>query len=126
MKIRPASIDDARTLFAWRNDPLTRAMSKTTDVVEWAGHIEWLGRRLARPEPGLFIAEIDGVPVGTFRVDDGEISYTIAPEHRRLGYAKAMLTLAKEMFGPLRAEIKAENVPSIKAAAATGHVVVNI
>jgi len=114
-------MDDAQRLFDWRNDPLTRAMSKTTDPVEWAGHVGWLERRLSRTAPMLFIAEIDGEPVGTFRVDADEISYTVAPEHRGKGVAKAMLQVAFARFGKLRAEIKPENVASIKAALAAGH-----
>ncbi len=116
MEIRPATMDDARRLFDWRNDPLTRAMSNNTDAVEWAGHVAWLERRLSRPEPMLFVAEVRSVPVGTFRVDGDEISYTIAPEFRGLGYAVEMLRLAAERHGPLRAEIKPENEASIRAA----------
>ena len=47
----------------------------------WADHLEWLSRRLARNQPHLYIATRGAEPVGTFRVDDGEISYTVAPEH---------------------------------------------
>lgn len=121
MEIRPATMDDAQRLFDWRNDPLTRAMSINTEPVEWTGHVAWLERRLSRNAPMLFIAEIDGAPVGTFRIDADEISYTVAPEHRGRGAAKAMLQIAFARFGKLRAEIKPENVASIKAALAAGH-----
>lgn len=123
LTIRPAELEDAQALAEWRNDPLTRAMSKNTNSVAWEDHCAWVKRRIAADTPTLFVALDDGVRVGTFRIDDDEISYTIAPERRGMGYAKAMLALAREMFGPLRAEIKAENTASIKAAEAAGHTV---
>jgi RimJ/RimL family protein N-acetyltransferase len=122
MKLRPATIDDARILFDWRNDELTRAMSVNSDPVEWEGHVKWLTARLQRDEPGLFIAE-DSEPVGTIRIDGEEISYTVAPSHRGRGVAKAMLSVAQDLFGQKVARIKAENVASIRAAAGAGHIV---
>jgi UDP-2,4-diacetamido-2,4,6-trideoxy-beta-L-altropyranose hydrolase len=119
--IRPATIEDAFHLFHWRNDALTRAMSKNSDAVAWPDHVKWLTARLEKP--GLFIAEVDRVPVGTFRVDDGEISYTVAPEYRRKGYGLAMLNKAREMFGPLRAEIFPHNTASMKIAEQAGMLV---
>ena len=72
-------------------------------------------------EPHLYIAEIDGVPVGTVRIDGETINYTIAPEKRGNGYATAMLLEAHRLFGPKHAEIKPENVASIRAAERAGH-----
>lgn len=121
--IRQATLDDAPLLLEWRNDPLTREMSKDREPVEWDRHIAWLSARLARENPNLFIAESNGNPVGTFRVDGDEISYTIAPTLRGNGVGLKMLTAAKEMFGPLRAEIFSRNVASIKLATRAGMLV---
>jgi len=99
-------------------------MSKNRNAVEFDGHMKWLTSRLGREAPKLFIATIDHVPVGTFRIDDDEISYTVAPDHRGEGIATRMLTEARKMFGPLRAEIYERNTASIKAAKAAGHTVV--
>lgn len=121
MQIRPATIEDAKRLFEWRNDPLTRAMSVNTDPVEWGGHARWLEARLSREAPNLFIAEVEGLPVGTFRIDGDEISYTVAPDYRGRGHASQMLVLAFERFGGLRAEIKPDNSASIAAATKAGH-----
>jgi len=48
MNIRLATRDDAQLLLAWRNDPLTRAMSKSMDEVQWDEHVRWLNSRLIR------------------------------------------------------------------------------
>jgi RimJ/RimL family protein N-acetyltransferase len=95
--------------------------------VPWSDHVAWLTRRLDRADPALFIAEHEGLAVATFRVDDdGELSYTVAPEHRGRGIASALLVLVAERFGSLRAEIKHDNLASIRAAEKAGHHVVLI
>jgi RimJ/RimL family protein N-acetyltransferase len=122
MDIRPAQMSDAEILFQWRNDPLTRAMSRNADPVSWEAHIRWLTERLARTEPHLYIAETSA-PVGTFRLDGDEISYTVAPEARGNGIGLAMLSKVREMFGPCRAEIYERNAASIKIAEQAGMMV---
>ena len=67
-RIRPATKDDARQLFEWRNDEATRRMSKNKDIVGWDEHLGWLDRRLNTDQPNLFIFELEGRPVATFRI----------------------------------------------------------
>lgn len=124
MIVRPVTVSDAKLLYEWRNDPLTIAMSKKAEPLEWSAHIDWLTRRLSQPEPHLYVAEIDGIPVGTIRLDDGQVSYTTAPAMRGMGVATRMLQWSHSTFGPLTAEIKPENGPSLAAARRAGHRVV--
>lgn len=123
MDIRLATLEDAQTLLEWRNDPLTRAMSHNQDLVQWDAHVRWLGLRLDRPEPRLYVATHDGHPIGTFRVDGDQISYTISPHARGNGHGYAMLCKAREMFGPMVAEIYEHNTASIKIAERSGMIV---
>ncbi|WP_144223207.1 GNAT family N-acetyltransferase [Mesorhizobium amorphae] len=123
MKLRPASIDDAQLLFDWRNEPLTRAMSVNTEPVAWDDHVKWLSTRLARPEPGLYICEDDGIPCGMVRIDNDEISYTVDTGFRGKGLATKMLILARHQFGSKRAKVKRSNEASAKAATKAGHTV---
>jgi RimJ/RimL family protein N-acetyltransferase len=126
MQFRSATFDDARQLFKWRNDETTRAMSRSTDAVEWDGHVKWLKSRLGRPRADIYIAEVDGHAIGTFRIDGDEVSYTIAPEYRRRGLCTTMLKMVANEHGRLRAEIFRRNVPSIRAATTAGLEVVLI
>jgi RimJ/RimL family protein N-acetyltransferase len=121
--ISPATIDDARRLFEWRNDDLTRAMSKNTEPVAWEQHIAWLSARLCRDQHGLAIAFLDGRPIGTLRIDGDEISYTVAPNYRRRGHGRGMLIAARQLFGPRRAEIYRRNAASIRIAVEAGFTV---
>jgi RimJ/RimL family protein N-acetyltransferase len=98
-------------------------MSKYVEPIAWPDHLKWLTARLTREAPNLFIGEIDGEPVGTFRVDGDEISYTVAPEARRRGVGSALLSKAEERFGALRAEIFKRNTASIKVAKRSGMMV---
>lgn len=96
LKIRRATLEDAKRLFEWRNDPETRKQSRATDPVSWDGHLQWLQNSFKNPKRILAIAEtVNGEPVGTVRADireDGfaEISYTIAPLWRGKGMSKPM------------------------------------
>lgn len=101
-------------------------MSKNKDTVDWNDHVGWLDRRLALADPNLFIFELDEKPVATFRIDGEDVSYTVAPEQRNRGIAKLMLNEVRSRFGRLRAQVYADNVPSIKVAQTAGFEVVII
>lgn len=125
MKLRPATMDDASLLLAWRNDPLTRAHSIQTAEVSLLSHLAWLERSLVNPLRRIHIAMLDGVPVGTVREDDidggVELSWTVAPEHRGLKHGTRMVALAATAIrAPLVAHVKADNSASQKIARAIG------
>lgn len=128
LTFRNANIEDARLLFDWRNDPLTRANSHSTAELAFDTHVSWLKATLDNPMRRLFITEQDGKPVGTVCVDqetDGimELSWTVAPEARGRGIASRMVQLVvNEVLGScsVRAEVKTGNEASIKVAKAAG------
>lgn len=123
--LRPATIGDADLLLAWRNDGGTRHASHNTAEVSREEHVAWLNKVLRDGTRQLFIAEEEGVAVGTVRADmaDGihELSWTVAPEARGHGVAKRMVAaLASQISEPLRAEIKADNTASVRVAEHAG------
>lgn len=95
-------------------------MSKSKDIVGWDEHLGWLDRRLKMDQPNLFIFELEGKPVATFRIDGEDVSYTVAPVHRNRGVAKLMLNEVRSRFGCLRAHVYADNEPSIRVARNAG------
>src|SRR3989339_1439313 len=133
-KLRKATIEDAKNLFEWRNDPLTREQSIHTDPVEWQDHLAWLERSFSNPSREIYIFEEDGKPVGTCRIDkekkDGqdiyELSWTVSPVSRGQGVAKRMVGSLVEDFNlkgkTLLAKIKVKNIPSLKIATSLGFV----
>lgn len=120
MRLRPATLNDARCLLTWRNDPDTRQMFFSTAEVPWGAHFAWLTRVLADDAQKLLIWETDeGIPVGTIRVgpDQGagrDLSWTIAPDWRGNGLGTEMLrTLVTTHPDRYRARIKPDNLASL-------------
>jgi spore coat polysaccharide biosynthesis predicted glycosyltransferase SpsG/RimJ/RimL family protein N-acetyltransferase len=100
LEIRPAAIDDAALLLSWRNDPVTRASSRSTEEVGLADHMAWLERVLADPDRRLYVALDHGAPVATVRWDRHdsgawEASITVAASARGRGTAGAALRAAE-------------------------------
>jgi spore coat polysaccharide biosynthesis predicted glycosyltransferase SpsG/ribosomal protein S18 acetylase RimI-like enzyme len=121
--VRTATAADADLLLGWRNDPLTRRWSRTTDPVTAAGHRTWLARVLADGDRHLLVAEHGGRPVGTVRFDRAgdvhEVSITVAPEARGRRLAVPMLLAAERALGAevpeatIEAEVHRDNTASL-------------
>lgn len=129
--LRPFQADDARILFRWKNDPVTRANSGSTAEVPWEGHSKWFSSVLADPGSKVFrIAQLpDGSPVGLVRTGahgDGrtEVHYTVSPDCRRQGIGKAMVHMFVKEHVPdlsqLVLPIKDGNIGSEKIASSLG------
>lgn len=130
IKVRKATMADAKPLWEWRNDPVTRAMFRDSEPVPWDQHLTWLTGVLADPERLLLIAESDGTPCATVRFDDqgnnvAEVSVTVAPEFRGRGVGTEALrqatALALQRWRIVLAHVKGENVASRKAFAGAGY-----
>jgi len=129
MKVRLATIDDARMLFDWRNDPQTRAMSNTQDAVDWESHVTWLQASLECPDRDILIAEVNG-PVGTVRRDRnaaGEIgvSMTMAPQARGRKLSGPMMGAATSDPGIYTCGIRADNPASRRGVEHAGFVFIH-
>ena len=122
--LRPGEWRDRDDLLAWRNDPLTRSFSRNQDSVAPETHEIWLKGVLASESRLLFIAEVDGEPVGTVRADfstECELSWTVAPSARGQGIGARMVSiLARVIDGPLVAEVRVGNPASIRIAESLG------
>ncbi|VUD67619.1 hypothetical protein TDB9533_03892 [Thalassocella blandensis] len=125
IQLRPVTMQDATLLYGWRNDVLTRQASHSIQEIPWETHLNWLEESLKNSQRVLNIAEYDHRAVGTVRADwRGDawmLSWTIAPEARGAGHAKAMVALfAAQMKEPVCAEVKSANIASIKTAEYAG------
>lgn len=127
LQLRLAKLDDAQVLLEWRNNPATRDASHNTALISEDEHIQWLKKILENENRKLYVAEINGIPVGTIRVDSEnlgyELSWTVSPTARGSGIGKAMVSLLAEGIPEsIRAEIKIGNIASIRIAEEAGMV----
>lgn len=114
-------------LLEWRNNPATREASHNTALISEVEHIQWMTRILANENRKLYVAEIDGVPAGTVRVDSEvlgyELSWTVSPMMRNSGIGKTIVSLVGNGIPEsIRAEIKTGNIASIRIAEEAGMV----
>lgn len=94
---RLATMADAMKLFEWRNLPAVRAMCRSPEEVAWADHLGWLERSLVNPSRRIFMCDLDGVSVATFRYDYGdaaELSWNVAPGIAGLDVRRRMAEFA--------------------------------
>ena len=130
---RPATLADSSLLLRWRNDPETRAVSRSTDRVSWEGHTGWYARAVEDPERELYVIERGGAPVGTVRFDalegpEWEVSITLAPEARGHGLSRPVLAAGESVHGARHpgavviAAILPGNVPSRRLFTGAGYV----
>ena len=147
VRLRPATIEDADTLRAWRNDATTRENSLERGEVAPEEHLRWLTATLANPGRRLFIAEGPEGPVGTARLDftangragevslewtpAAEVSLTVAPASRAYGWGSTILhALVAEARGlgrtRLDARIRNENAASLCAFIGAGFLPVGV
>jgi UDP-2,4-diacetamido-2,4,6-trideoxy-beta-L-altropyranose hydrolase len=121
--LRPANMNDADNLLAWRNDPVTLANFRSTGVVPREDHDRWMQFNVQQgyPQHLVLIAESDAGPVGVIRFDADrddimqyEVSITVSPKHRGNGLGKDILNQACGYMREytLNAEIRRDNLPS--------------
>ncbi len=94
--VRRATLDDAATLLAWRNDADTRVASRASEAVSLDVHLRWLEAALADEDRVLLVGSDAEGDVGTVRWDRRgpsawEVSITVAPERRGAGSARQLL-----------------------------------
>jgi RimJ/RimL family protein N-acetyltransferase len=118
--IKEATINDAKILFDWANDPVTRQNSFNSKAISWNDHILWLNKKLINPTSKIYIVHFNEKPVGVVRFDENEttiIGITVAPDHRNMGLGSQILIYACKKFWEnnntdILAYVKKENISS--------------
>jgi RimJ/RimL family protein N-acetyltransferase len=120
IEIRDATINDAKILFEWANDPNTRQNSFIPETIEWNQHISWLKKKLIDPLSKIYIFYYHHTQIATVRFDTNKntiIGITVAPGHRGLGLGAEILKIATNYFwinsnNEIFAYIKKDNIAS--------------
>jgi len=131
MKLRKATYEDWKILLDWRNDPITRKNSFDQNKILEQTHKLWFNDSLLNPYREIYILEDNLTPVGSIRLDnillnEYTLSWSIAPNQRGKGYGNKILELLlQNKTGKFIAEIKPENVASIKMVLKNGFKKIN-
>jgi UDP-2,4-diacetamido-2,4,6-trideoxy-beta-L-altropyranose hydrolase len=98
ISLRPAKPEDARLLFEWRNDPVTRQVSFSSDEIQWETHVVWFEKVLHNPSRKIYIGELmeNKTPFGQVRFDfhsneSCEINIAVAPQWRGRGFGTILI-----------------------------------
>jgi UDP-2,4-diacetamido-2,4,6-trideoxy-beta-L-altropyranose hydrolase len=123
--LRPATAQDCRQVWLWRNDEETRRVSLDSAAIPLEAHERWFLDSLQSPSRRIYIVVAGDQPSGVARLDvdggQGIVSIHLAPECRGRGVGpRALEALGEVAFGPLGlarlvAEIKADNAASLSA-----------
>ena len=110
--LRPATQQDCRRVWEWRNEPETREASFDTSYIPYKDHERWFSRRLPAPDTRIYIVlDGGGREVGYVRFDISEeqadISVSLDKDERGKGYGTAAI---RRGSGQLLAEGYAKRV----------------
>ena len=97
------SISDSRTIWKWRNDELTRKMSKDNKFIEWDIHQDWFNTFLSDETSFIYLAKINKISFGVSKfelINEGNylISININPTLREKGLGKLLLEYSMKRF----------------------------
>ncbi len=127
MKLRTATDADSQDIWEWKNDPLTREMSRDPTPVPRDAHDRWFAAVQQDENRVIFVA-VDtqtGEKIGMVRFDadpasgTAETSINLNPAMRGRGLATPLLRHAVDHYAQasdsvLRAEVKSANTASIR------------
>ena len=124
--VRPASFDDVDLLFHWRNLPEIIKLSSSRRSVSWPEHSSWLSSSLESNFIKIFIAQVNGVPIGQVRLEfDNSIAWLsiyLLPAFCGMGYGTYLIKLitsqAQDYFPKITsvdAVIRQDNMRSISS-----------
>ena len=129
--LRRATVLDASRVLAWNGAADVRARSRDPRPIAADDHARWFAARLRAPRGGLWIAVLDGCPVGVIRIDRetaaaaalGRISIVLDASVRGRGLGRRVIALACAADGgPVVAEILVDNRASRACFEAAGFV----
>jgi UDP-2,4-diacetamido-2,4,6-trideoxy-beta-L-altropyranose hydrolase len=124
--LRPATAEDSRDFWRWRNEPDVRQASNNSAPIGWGEHRAWFESALANPDRHLLIGESDDAAVGVLRFDvagdEATVSIYLTPQGRGRGVGPELLMRGQAwlqsnlpQIARIRAQIRPGNAASIAA-----------
>lgn len=125
LRVRNVKEEDAKLIYDWNNDAVTRANSYNQAKIEYIDHLNWLSQKLKDKTTIFLLFTFNNEDAGCVRIDEKTneniIGITVAPEMRGKRLATPILKMAcKEYFErtdkiDISAYIKKTNEASLKS-----------
>ena len=131
IKIRPANLNDCKSLFDWQSDELSRTMSFNGSFPSIEDHVVWFKNSLCNVDRALYVGELGYKKLGVCRFDFlesemlAEVSINMNPSVRSCGLGKKFLFesiecyLEKNKYN-LLAKVKPNNLASLNVFESAG------
>ena len=121
--VRKATEADCEVLFAWRNHPTIRSVSKSSQLISMDSHRCWFTCVINAPDRELLVIQNQHEPVAVVRYDlskeEAEVSIYLVPGFEGRGLGVAVLACAENwlkqthrQINNLRAVVLQDNYPS--------------
>jgi UDP-2,4-diacetamido-2,4,6-trideoxy-beta-L-altropyranose hydrolase len=131
--LQKAGVKDSESLFAWRNHPEIRKVSRHTNLIDWQDHQKWFSSMISDKKKVLLIGQTSGVAVGIVHFDmrdkEAEISIYLVPEKISSGLGRSLLLSAEQWLtinqpeiSKLRAHVLGDNIRSQRLFSSAGYV----
>ena len=117
---------DMGDLLKWRNHPVIRENSFSTNAISLNEHERWFKKKIKDPSSKIYIACCGDGKIGMIRFDDHgdviKVNVMLNPDFLNKGLGSKVIKLGVEKLiseikldKPIVAEIKNDNIASIKA-----------
>ena len=130
--LKNVKTSDMLDLFKWRNHPAVRKNSFNTKPILYAEHKKWFREKVKDQKCVMYVAYCTGKKIGSIRFENGKegvkTSVILNPDYWGKGFGSRLIRLATEKFAsenkpdkPIIAEIKKDNIASIRAFQKAGY-----
>ncbi len=124
--LRESGVEDCSDLFKWRNHSAIRKNFFNSNPISWDEHKRWFDTKSKDPNTNIYIACCGEEKVGTVRFDDVDgfvkVSVMLNPDYLNKCLGSKVISLAVKVYKnkiktvkPIIAEIRKDNIASIKA-----------
>jgi UDP-2,4-diacetamido-2,4,6-trideoxy-beta-L-altropyranose hydrolase len=133
LRLRRVHEEDCRLIWEWANDPNVRAVSFSSEPIQWEEHVKWFKLKVNDSRCLFYIAiNNDDVAIGQLRYsikdnNEATISISIDPKFRGYGYGSKLIRTSSEEIlnvsniSVIHAYIKEDNEASIRAFKKAGY-----
>lgn len=137
ISLRQATLNDCDSIYKWRNAEETRRYFFDSKPIPIETHRQWFQQSLHDPSRLIFVAKMDGRPVGVLRYDfvkdEAVVSIYLVPGEDVAGTGTAIIKEGSDWLRQnhpdiktVRAEVRPQNIASKKAFMAAGYEAYNL